>query len=106
MSTAMQVSATAAQLEGLHVTVGAVRVAGVFMGGFADVWQQLQATRQQLATIWQDPCHVGVLERLREVQDLQAGMLTAAQVRAISQPGTQLRLFGLLLPQQHDAYLA
>lgn len=77
---APQVSAVAAQLEGLHVTVGAVRIAGVFMGGFADVRQQLQATRQQLASVWQDPCHVGVLERLTAVQDLQDEMLSAAQV--------------------------
>lgn len=68
------------RLQGIVLALSAARIAGVFMGDFAGVQEQLQAAQQQLATVWADVCHFGVLPSLKSVQGLHEQMLSGAQV--------------------------
>jgi len=68
-------------LKSLCVTVSSTRVAGVFLGDFAAMEQQLLDLQQQLAVVWQDRCYLGVLGTLDATQDMHQGMLVAMQVR-------------------------
>jgi hypothetical protein len=68
-------------LQDIFLALSAARTAGVFLGDFAAVKQQLWAAQQQLAVVWADPCHVGLLLGLNSVQGLHEQMLSAAQVR-------------------------
>lgn len=75
-----QVDAVQVSLQGIGLALSAARIAGVFMGDFAAVQEQLQAAQQQLPAVWADACHIGLLQSLKSVQGLHEQMLSAAQV--------------------------
>lgn len=76
----MQLSASQQQLDGLSITVSAVRVAAAFICDFAAVQQQLQELQQDIVAVWRDPCHLGVLTKLQAVHDQQQRMAAAVKV--------------------------
>jgi hypothetical protein len=79
----VQVSAAQQQLEGLSFTVSAARVAGAFMCDFSTVQQQLLLLEGDIAAVWQDPCHLGVLATLQAAHQQQQRMSAAVKVGPI-----------------------
>lgn len=77
---APQVCDAEATLSGLHITVSAVRVAGVFVVDFAAAEPWLLHLQRQLAAVSRDPCHVGVLGRLEAINRLLQQMRAVVQV--------------------------
>lgn len=77
----VQVTAVQQHLAELSIAISGARVAGAFMCDFNEVQQQLLRLQQDVAAVWKDPCHFGVLAALQAADGQQQRMAAAVKVR-------------------------